>query len=361
MKTIGFAGTAKNTGKTTTVLSVLDEMHNRQMKIAVTSIGYDGEQLDNFTGLPKPTYLLNAGDIVATASDCLEAGTARFQILQATNCQTILGKIVIARVLREGSVLVAGPNRQKDVAEIIRRLKKMPIDLLLVDGAVNRLTPMLLCDGLVLSTGAALTPDIEQVTRHIKVLVSFFQLPQDKPAPKSVKYCTLQYRNGTIQSLPNVLTVDPLHIELDTDPGNLLTKAVFPNIINPGWIIQLIEKERRIQKNEAALTIVTGSPLKMIVSGSIEQWGMLMEMPSVQLRVLHTLPLLCLTVNSFYPHWLGRGRSYERAFVDQQDLLSSIRISITEVPVLDLAQDRKPNWSSLLGVSEEEKCAQILI
>jgi cobyric acid synthase len=47
MKSVGIIGTAKNDGKTTTLSALLRSLKNR--KIAVTGIGYDGEEIDNIT------------------------------------------------------------------------------------------------------------------------------------------------------------------------------------------------------------------------------------------------------------------------------------------------------------------------
>ena len=76
MVRIGFAGTAKNTGKTSTALHVLQLCHEHGLQVALTSIGYDGETMDNVTGLPKPRYWLEPGMLLATSERCLKAGTA---------------------------------------------------------------------------------------------------------------------------------------------------------------------------------------------------------------------------------------------------------------------------------------------
>ncbi|MBA7549071.1 hypothetical protein ES705_41544 [subsurface metagenome] len=53
-KVLGILGTAKNTGKTTTTSTLLKIANNRNLSVGITSIGYDGEDVDNITGLPKP-------------------------------------------------------------------------------------------------------------------------------------------------------------------------------------------------------------------------------------------------------------------------------------------------------------------
>ena len=109
---IGIAGTAKNTGKTTTTSVILGELYEKKIQVGLTSIGYDGEEIDNITGLPKPRLLLNKGTILATAEKCLKAGSAVYDILETTNITTPLGKICIVKVVEEGLAVVAGPTKQ---------------------------------------------------------------------------------------------------------------------------------------------------------------------------------------------------------------------------------------------------------
>ena len=82
---LGIAGTAKNTGKTTTTNAILACLRKRGIAVFLTSIGYDGENLDNVTGLPKPKIPVEPGDIIATGTPpgvgagmkpprCLKAG-----------------------------------------------------------------------------------------------------------------------------------------------------------------------------------------------------------------------------------------------------------------------------------------------
>ena len=74
---IGIAGTAKNTGKTTTTSFIMAEVKkNEKLNLGLTSIGYDGEDIDNVTGLPKPKIEVWPGVLVAVAEKCLKVSTA---------------------------------------------------------------------------------------------------------------------------------------------------------------------------------------------------------------------------------------------------------------------------------------------
>ncbi len=360
MKTIGFAGTAKNTGKTTTVLSALKELHACSRKIALTSIGYDGEQLDTVTGLPKPRYTLMPGDLVATALDCVAAGTAKLKIVQTTQCKTILGAVVIAEILEEGTVLVAGPNRQKDLADLIERFRTLDIDLLLVDGALNRLTPMILCDGLVLATGASFNSGIDEVTKHISALVSFFNLPVEPEGLSHPTHCIFIYQDGSSRSLPAANLIDPSVLDSTAAKGMILRKMIIPGVAHPELLGRLLEREHFDHRSRLPVSLVMASPLRMITSGHIEQWGKLLANSAVQFTVLRSIPLICLTVNPFYPRRSKHGNAYEPAFADRNELLQSVRKAVRAIPVFDLEVEEQPNWSELLGLREEQKCQKIL-
>ncbi|MGE5542148.1 MAG: hypothetical protein ACM3WT_03850, partial [Bacillota bacterium] len=78
---VGVAGTAKNTGKTTTLMGAMRECQERGRLVRLTSIGYDGEDVDNVTGLPKPRIYCDRGTMFATASECLKAGSAGVRLL----------------------------------------------------------------------------------------------------------------------------------------------------------------------------------------------------------------------------------------------------------------------------------------
>jgi molybdopterin-guanine dinucleotide biosynthesis protein len=56
MLSLGVLGTAKNTGKTTTLNALLKCLSEKLL--ALTSIGFDGEDLDHITCLPKPNVFV---------------------------------------------------------------------------------------------------------------------------------------------------------------------------------------------------------------------------------------------------------------------------------------------------------------
>jgi dethiobiotin synthetase len=180
---IGIAGTAKNTGKTTASIAILQELFKTNISIGLTSIGYDGEDIDNITGLPKPSLFLKKGTTVATSEKCISGCTAQLDIIKTTNISTPLGKIIIAQVVKEGLVVIAGPNKSIELRCVLGLIRQMNCKLIIVDGALNRLAPMIETNGIILATGAARNTDIDVIVQSAYRIDSFIH------SFKQIHYC----------------------------------------------------------------------------------------------------------------------------------------------------------------------------
>lgn len=112
MITVGIVGTWKNTGKTTTLSYLLSKLINKKLRIAVTGIGYDGEEIDNITALPKPRLLFERDTVVTTSEKCLKNVDLFYKILEKTEHKTALGNVLIVETLSPGMIVVAGPNKK---------------------------------------------------------------------------------------------------------------------------------------------------------------------------------------------------------------------------------------------------------
>ena len=80
MRVLGFAGTAKNTGKTTTLEATIKFFADKHKNLFITGIGYDGEDFDNLTGFPSPGCLCLRG--VCKRLALLESSDAKFTDLR---------------------------------------------------------------------------------------------------------------------------------------------------------------------------------------------------------------------------------------------------------------------------------------
>jgi hypothetical protein len=178
---LALVGLAKNTGKTETLTALLRELQTRSRRVGVTSVGRDGEERDVIDiRIEKPRVELCAGSLVATTDALLRAGAIPHEIVQETGVRTPLGRVLIARLLTRGTIEVAGPSAAADVREVCDTMLAHGAEQVLIDGAIDRraASSPAVSDGLVMSTGAVLHDEIEQVVARTRDAVELVRLPE---------------------------------------------------------------------------------------------------------------------------------------------------------------------------------------
>lgn len=341
---IGTAGTAKNTGKTTASIAILRELFKTDIPIGLTSIGYDGEDIDNITGLPKPRLLLKEGTIVATSEKCLHGSTAQLNIIKATNITTPLGKIIIARVIKEGLVVIAGPNKSIELRYVLSLLEEMNCQLIIVDGALNRIAPMIETNGIILATGAARNTDIDALVQETKILYYIFNLPEANseeaklvlnkkritlfPLNNNSKTTTIDY-----SSLIDKQTVEKIKSNIDN------TKIIFiPALLSSTILKELNDSLKNLWKDKI---LIINDSIKIITGGNPE--GVFCQIKKTisfggSIKVLKKVPILCIAVNPFYPFYRFDKKKYEAEYVDAIRLISKMKSNLP-VPVVDIKKE----------------------
>ena len=322
MLKLGLAGTAKNTGKTTAAFAIMEELRVRRIPFYLTSIGYDGENLDNITGLPKPKLKVAAGDVVATAQKALTAGTAKYQILYKTGIKTPLGEIYIVKITQEGLVVTAGPNKSSEVRQISQLLHRLGPGVILFDGALSRIAPMTEADGLILATGAAKTPDIVQVALETEKIAYISQLPK-------VPYAAAVMQ----QKIKTIAMLDAKGYAVKTWPQNSLLRARDAEIILQNksdhyrylYIPGIIGKDALRMLSDILCTacqpkiLAFADPIKLLAANDAIHYQAMIQQMSDQgifVGVLRRIPLLAVTVNPFYPEYRLNSKTYAPAYVD---------------------------------------------
>lgn len=317
---VGVAGTAKNTGKTTTIAALMKEIKKYEgLKLALSSIGYDGEELDNITGLPKPRINVWPGIIVAVAEQCLKASKIESEILYKTDIRTPLGKIIVARVRSEGLLLMAGPNKAKELSLVLELFAEQGADITIVDGALNRIAPMVKTDGLIICTGAARNTDIRQLAEEIKIINGFFHLPVlEVPAQTAI--------------FSNALEID--QVQKIIDELYEREAVLIRGIMSQKCLVYLLEKSNDLKEK----CLIFSDPIKLMLSGDVgrnaEVFAGLVK-KGVTLGIVKKLRLFAVTVNPYYPRYRISGGYYEAAYIDHTELYNAVKES-SQVPVYDV-------------------------
>ncbi len=208
---LSLIGLAKNVGKTTATNHLLETLISENLyradELALTSLGLDGEDTDAMTGLPKPRYVPEAGLLVATTADLLrqaEHEGAKVECLQQLPGRTALGPVILARILRPGRVIIAGPTLLRDLSNAMDRLQALGARLCIVDGAINRLGAAApnVTDACILCTGASAAATPELAVRRTSDILLRLSIQQTQ------RMNTYTYRKQTSQARLYVFAVD---------------------------------------------------------------------------------------------------------------------------------------------------------
>jgi hypothetical protein len=181
LRRLAIVGLAKNAGKTEALAALLREHEAAGVIVGVTSIGNDGEQRDAIDErIEKPRIGLAAGSLVATTDLLLRRADAAVEILRRTPHRTPLGRVVIGRVGAPGTLEVAGPVAAEDVGAVGEEMIALGAERVLIDGALDRRASAApaVADGVVVSTGAVLGVDMEQVVARTRDAIELLQLPR---------------------------------------------------------------------------------------------------------------------------------------------------------------------------------------
>ena len=178
-KSISFVGMEKNAGKTQTLNDVLSRLRTFSKTIARTSIGVDGETLDIVTNTSKPEIEIYPNTTFITSQALYPQREIVSAIEEVSNQTTALGRLIQARAITQGKILLAGPSDTISLKKLIEKLEKN-VDLILIDGALSRKTfgSPSITQAMILSTGASLSASLNVVVKKTKFIYQMTQLPQ---------------------------------------------------------------------------------------------------------------------------------------------------------------------------------------
>ncbi|HEY8540954.1 MAG TPA: hypothetical protein VIL29_01115 [Pseudothermotoga sp.] len=268
MLTIGILGTAKNTGKTTALNAVLKCLNNKNL--AITSIGFDGEDLDHVTGLPKPKVIVDEGTLVITSEEAARHSTARLELLERLSLKTPMGRISVYRVKELGTVVLVGPNSSDDLFDVMKKLQSYKVDFLVVDGAINRMVPFQYVNYVIIATGAARTTNLNELVAEARLMVKAFLLPKADDENRV--------------SLPGIVSVEKLQSNSDK-------------------------------------SLLVESPIHLILADNYKKLEELLE--KLDIAVRRKPQLLCVTINPCYPE--RRVEGYQLSKIDISEAVSVLK------------------------------------
>ena len=174
---LSIVGLEKNTGKTECLKYVLDRLPVDTMRIAVTSIGIDGESVDQVTRTQKPEIVLREGMYFGTSETHYRQRRLMSELIDVSDESTSLGRVVTAKAITGGKILLSGPSSGGSLRRWMQEMQRFDIDLIIIDGALSRLSSAspAVSQSMILATGAAYSANINTLvnkTAHVVDLIN---------------------------------------------------------------------------------------------------------------------------------------------------------------------------------------------
>ena len=177
-KSCSIVGLEKNTGKTECFNYVMQRLPLETKRVAVSSIGIDGETTDQVTKTAKPEIFLREGMYFGTSEKHYLMKRLSSELLEISNENTSLGNIVIGKALTPGKILLSGPSSSSGLVRWMDEMKKYDIDLTIIDGALSRmsLASPTVSESMILATGAAYSANINTLVQKTAFVVQMINL-----------------------------------------------------------------------------------------------------------------------------------------------------------------------------------------
>ena len=326
---LSIVGLQKNTGKTVSLNYVLDRLPVGKKRIAVTSIGVDGETTDQVTRTQKPEITLRQGMYFGTSEMHYRQKRLVAELIDVSDENTSLGRVVTAKALTEGKILLSGPSSSSSLRRWMKDMRRVGIDLVVIDGALSRmsLAPPAVSQSMILATGAAYSTNMNTLVQQTKFVVDLINIELSSndnlkllmPIEKGVWYIDDE---GALHELSNSssLSQDFRFEGMDRCKSLYVAGALVDGFL------EKVRKNPKLKTTELVVRDFT----KIFVSP--QQYRMFLNAGGA-LRVLQKSKLIAVTVNPTSP--LG-------VTLDSDTLCARLSEAI-QLPVYDLMKDKECN------------------
>jgi len=323
-KSLSIVGMEKNTGKTTCCNYLLNQFRNGNRTIAVTSIGIDGEQTDIVYNNQKPEIEIFEGMGFVTSEFFYRKKKLTAEILEISQRSTSHGRLIFAKAITSGKVILSGPNTTAWLKQVMEQLYSFDFNFIVTDGALSRksLASPTLSQSLILTTGAALTPIIPELVRKTKFI---YQLTQIDVFNTELKPTLENFESG-IYALNNQEYINlqiPSSFLLDNYKNELLGSG--NTLFIAGIVTNSLLKFLSMHKDIKNVTLVAKDFTKFFVEKDIlNQY----RRAGGKLKVLNKNKLIAICVNPVSPHGYT---------MDPHLLIDALQKEV-DAPVYDLNQ-----------------------
>ena len=322
---LSIVGLEKNTGKTECLKYVLERMPVNTRRIAVTSIGIDGETVDQVTRTQKPEIVLPQGMFFATSEAHYRQRRLVSELVDVSDENTSLGRVVTAKALTTGKILLSGPPSATGLIRWMSQMQRIGIDLTIIDGALSRLSSAspAVSQSMILATGAAYSANMNTLVQKTAFIVQLINLPLADEQKRSL-FGTLDQgswwldADGALNPLSSATSLSK-HIHFQ---GMERCSTIYV----AGALVDGFVEKVRMNKSLKDVEIVVRDFTRIFVSPQLFR---LFLKGGGRISVLHKSKLIAVTVNPTSP----------TGYVLDSDTLCQKLSEAIELPVYDLLKN----------------------
>ncbi len=322
---LSIVGLQKNTGKTECLKYVLARLPLERKSVAVTSIGIDGETTDQVTRTQKPEIVLREGMYFGTSEAHYRQRRLVSELIDVSDESTSLGRVVTAKALTQGKILLSGPSSSLGLQRWMRDIHRHGIDLAIIDGALSRLSlaSPAVSQSMILATGAAYSINMSQLVQRTAFIVDLINIGVTEES--TVKLLTPLENgmwwidtDGHLHEMPNVTSLSQ-QVEFQ-GMEQCVTLYVAGALVDS--FLEKVRKNKQLRNVELVVRDFT----KIFVS---PQQLRLFEKTGGRMRVLQKSKLIAVTVNPTSPS----------GYVLDSDVLCDKLSQAINLPVYDLLKN----------------------
>ena len=298
-RTVAVIGLVKNAGKTTVVNALMDHV---ALRFGLTSLGLDGERTDHLTGLDKPRIVPPRGTLIATTVGSLDRSHYTMEQLERLPFHTSLGNVVLGSAVGDRAVEISGPTTLGEVAATAERLHAQGAQLVLVDGAINRLgsaSPRV-SDAVIVATGGLVAETLDETVAITVATLEMLTLPEIDPQTRALVAPETLTRvravavdeQGNCTAL-DLATVVGEGVRVAREVERLAAKVLF---VGGALTQEFADDFLRTLPPRRTVTIVVRDATVLILSPAIVARC---RRRGIELRVLTPLRVLAVTTNPY--------------------------------------------------------------
>lgn len=183
---VAVVGLHSGAGARTVLAALVKDVRARSWPFAVTAVpGLPIESEDEAGGTAVVPLTLPEGAVFATATRALADAADAADVIDELPFDTQLGRIVVARALREREFGLRGPTEPDAMRRLADSLAEASGGLVFIEGAWERraFASPGTCDGMILVVGAGFSPTPQRAAAAARYVVETLSIPPcDEPA-----------------------------------------------------------------------------------------------------------------------------------------------------------------------------------